>query len=103
MNVMINTVGHRKTDRALQLGELYSPEQALSIGLIDKIEPLDSVVKSAEDEMARWLKIPGTSFLHNHPSITISTVTIRTRGSMESTSIRYVTLPLGLYARALSL
>lgn len=55
----MNTIGHRHTERSLQLGELYSPQQALSIGLVDKIVPQESVLKSVEEEMARWLKIPG--------------------------------------------
>lgn len=56
---MINTIGHRETERALQLGKLYTPQEALSIGLVDAVTPLEGVDTEAHAVMKQWLKIPG--------------------------------------------
>ena len=56
---MLNTVGHRETERALQLGHLYGAEEALKVGLVDRLCPEDQVVKEAEEEMSRWLRVNG--------------------------------------------
>lgn len=34
---MLNTIGQRQTELALQLGTLFTADQALSIGLVDKV------------------------------------------------------------------
>ena len=36
-DTMLNTVGQRHTELALQLGTLFTADQALSIGLVDKV------------------------------------------------------------------
>lgn len=56
---MVNTVGHRTTELALQLGQLYSPADALEIGLVDKLVPEDQVIAMATQTMTKWLAIPG--------------------------------------------
>ena len=62
---MLNTVGHRETERALQLGHLYGAEEALKVGLVDRLCPEDQVVKEAEEEMSRWLRVNGQYLLFN--------------------------------------
>lgn len=59
-DTMTNTLGHRKTELALQLGELYSPEEALKIGLVDQLVPEDQILTTATQTMTKWLAIPGT-------------------------------------------
>lgn len=56
---MVSTVGHRATEIALQLGQLYSPTEALEIGLVDKMVPEDQVIATATQTMTKWLAIPG--------------------------------------------
>lgn len=56
---MVNTVGHRTTEIALQLGQLYSPTEALDIGLVDTLVPEDQVITTATQTMTKWLAIPG--------------------------------------------
>lgn len=56
---MVNTVGHRTTEIALQLGQLYSSAEALEIGLVDKLVPEDQVIATATQTMTKWLAIPG--------------------------------------------
>lgn len=58
---MLNTVGFRQTEMALQLGTLFKTEEALNIGLIDKVVPQEEVLSAAQQEMQRWFKIPGRS------------------------------------------
>lgn len=64
---MTNTVGHRNTEMALELGLLYSPSEALKIGLVDQLVPEDQVLTTAEQTMTKWLAIPGT--LHSYLKI----------------------------------
>lgn len=59
---MINTVGVRQTEMALQLGTLFSSEEALKIGLIDVEAPDQATANAlAESKMKEFLKIPGTA------------------------------------------
>ncbi|XP_061703135.1 enoyl-CoA delta isomerase 1, mitochondrial [Syngnathoides biaculeatus] len=57
-DTMVNTVGHRTTEMALGLGLLYSPTEALKIGLVDQIVPEDKLMTVSEEIMAKWLAIP---------------------------------------------
>ena len=58
---MVNTIGHREAERALQLGHLYGAEEALKVGLVDHLCDQEQVVKTATEEMSRWLKVNGQS------------------------------------------
>lgn len=58
-DTMVNTVGYRTTELALQLGQLYSSAEALQIGLVDKLVPEDQVITTATQTMTKWLAIPG--------------------------------------------
>jgi len=58
---MVNTIGHRETERALQLGHLYGADEALKVGLVDHLCDQEEVVKAATEEMSRWLKVNGQS------------------------------------------
>lgn len=60
---MVNTVGHRETEKALQLGLLYNAPEALKIGLVDQLVPEESVLPAATEAMTKWLAIPGESLL----------------------------------------
>ncbi|XP_056264179.1 enoyl-CoA delta isomerase 1, mitochondrial-like [Pseudoliparis swirei] len=57
-DTMTNTVGHRTTEVALQLGLLYNPSEALKIGLVDQVVPEDQVLATATQTMTKWLAIP---------------------------------------------
>ncbi|XP_040918757.1 enoyl-CoA delta isomerase 1, mitochondrial [Toxotes jaculatrix] len=57
-DTMTNTVGHRTTEIALELGLLYSPAEALKIGLVDQLVPEDQVLTTATQTMTKWLAIP---------------------------------------------
>ncbi|CAB1414436.1 unnamed protein product [Pleuronectes platessa] len=57
-DTMTNTVGHRTTEMALELGLLYSSSEALKIGLVDQLVPEDQVLTTATETMTKWLAIP---------------------------------------------
>lgn len=57
-DTLINTIGHRESEKALQLGKLYSAEEALAINLVDEIVDPKDVMAKAEEQMAIWCKIP---------------------------------------------
>ncbi|XP_037013140.2 enoyl-CoA delta isomerase 1, mitochondrial [Artibeus jamaicensis] len=57
-DTLVNTIGHRASERALQLGILFPPEEALQVGMVDKVVPEDQVQSTALSVMAQWLSIP---------------------------------------------
>ncbi|XP_067329682.1 enoyl-CoA delta isomerase 1, mitochondrial [Anolis sagrei] len=57
-DTITNTIGHRAAERSLQLGLLYSPAEALQIGLVDELVPVEKVPLRATEVMAQWLAIP---------------------------------------------
>lgn len=57
-DTMANTIGHRNTEMALALGLLYSPTEALNVGLVDQIVPQDQLLDTAAKTMTKWLAIP---------------------------------------------
>ncbi|KAF6124033.1 enoyl-CoA delta isomerase 1 [Phyllostomus discolor] len=54
----MNTIGHRASELALQLGILFPPAEALQVGMVDKVVPEDQVQSTALSVMAQWLSIP---------------------------------------------
>lgn len=57
-DTLVNTVGHRESEKALQLGKLYSAEEALAVNLVDEIAEPKDVLLRAQEQMAIWCKIP---------------------------------------------
>jgi len=57
-SLMIRTIGFRKAEEALSLGMLFSPEEALHIGLVDEILDKDLVLEKSYEIAAKWAKIP---------------------------------------------
>ncbi|KAJ1097585.1 hypothetical protein NDU88_002703 [Pleurodeles waltl] len=57
-DTMTNTIGNRETEKALQLGYMYSPADALKVGLVDQLASADKVETVASTVMSEWLAIP---------------------------------------------
>ena len=55
---MKNTIGVRECEKALQLGVMFTPQQALNIKLVDQLVESKDLIEQAESQMAQWLKIP---------------------------------------------
>lgn len=58
-DTFVNTIGHRAAERALQLGMLFPPAEALKVGVVDEVVPEDQIHSKARSVMAQWLAIPG--------------------------------------------
>lgn len=58
-DTLVNTVGHRVAERALQLGLLFPPAEALRVGVVDQVVPEDQVQSAAQSVLAQWLAVPG--------------------------------------------
>lgn len=56
---LVNTIGHRASERALQLGLLFPPTEALQVGMVDRVVPEDQVQSTALSVLAQWMAIPG--------------------------------------------
>ena len=55
---MKNTIGARECEKALQLGVMFTPQQALDIKLVDQLVESKDLIEQAELQMIQWLKIP---------------------------------------------
>ncbi|XP_071461663.1 enoyl-CoA delta isomerase 1, mitochondrial isoform X2 [Marmota flaviventris] len=58
-DTLVNTIGHRASERALQLGLLFPPAEALQVGMVDQVVPEDQVQSTALSVMSQWMAIPG--------------------------------------------
>jgi len=56
--LLVDTVGTRVTEKSLSLGLLYSPQEALTISLVDEVVSQEEVLGRAKEEAATWAKIP---------------------------------------------
>lgn len=58
IDTMLSTIGHRESERALQLGHLYSGEEALQVGLIDQLVDPSEMEQVVQDQLKIWLRVP---------------------------------------------
>ncbi|HAN30517.1 MAG TPA: enoyl-CoA hydratase/isomerase family protein, partial [Myxococcales bacterium] len=56
--VYVDLIGRRHAERALQLGEMMSPQRAHAIGLVDEVVPLALAMDKACAELSLRLKSP---------------------------------------------
>jgi len=56
-NSMINAIGHRVSERALQTGQMFSSEEAKAIGLVDDVVPREKLIDHAEKEILKYLSV----------------------------------------------
>jgi len=57
VKMFVATVGQREAEKSLALGKLYSPSEALGVGLIDEAVESSQVRAAAEAELKKWMKI----------------------------------------------
>jgi len=57
VKMFVATVGQREAERALGLGKLYSPAEALAVGLVDEAVESSAVTATAEAELKKWIGI----------------------------------------------
>jgi len=56
--LMLRTIGHRQGELALSLGTLFTPEQALKVGLVDELTDGGQVLARSQEVAKQWTKIP---------------------------------------------
>ena len=55
----MDTIGHRRAELALSLCTLFSPEEAMGIGLVDQlVTDGGDVIDAAKREAHKWIRIP---------------------------------------------
>ncbi len=54
----IDTIGHRRAELALSLGTLFTPQEALDVGLVDEVVSDSNVVEIAQQRARDWVRIP---------------------------------------------
>ena len=54
--LMVNTIGQGKSEQMLQFARLVSPQDALRLGLLDKVVSKDQLMGTAESTMQQMLK-----------------------------------------------
>lgn len=54
----VDIIGHRRAEMALSLGTLFSPQEALEVGLVDEVAHDSNVVDIAKQRASEWMKIP---------------------------------------------
>ncbi|KAK2507516.1 hypothetical protein MC885_021892 [Smutsia gigantea] len=57
-DTLVNTIGQRAAERALQLGLLFSPAEALQVGIVDQVVPEDQAQSTALSVLAQWMAVP---------------------------------------------
>ena len=56
---MANVVGQSNAEQAILSNQRFSAEEALSIGLVDKVLPKDKVMEETKSEMEKWVMYSG--------------------------------------------
>lgn len=56
---MANVVGQSKAEKAILSNHRYTAEEALSIGLVDKVLAKDKVMEETKSEMEKWVMYSG--------------------------------------------
>jgi len=51
-------IGQRQAEKALQLGTLFSCDDALQVGLVDEVVSESQTLDAAQRQLASWNKVP---------------------------------------------
>jgi len=58
IDTMVNTVGVKSAERALQLGAMYSSNEALALGLVDQVVSEADLMDAAHREITKCMGVP---------------------------------------------
>ena len=59
VGTMRNVVGQSCTEKAILSNQRYTSEEALAIGMVDKVVPKDKVMEETMSEMEKWVAFSG--------------------------------------------
>lgn len=60
---MLNTIGHRECEKALQIGKIYQPKQAHLVKLIDELTEPENLMNKSIEQAKIWSRIPSECLL----------------------------------------
>ena len=63
--ILIRLLGDKKAREMTDIGELYSPEEALALGLVDEVHPAEEVEAKAIEKMAEFCNFSGQALAAN--------------------------------------
>jgi len=61
IDTMVNTIGHRESERMLGQGLQVNAEDAVRIGLVDVAVPIEEVMPTSEAILKNWMRIPAAA------------------------------------------
>jgi len=108
-DTMLNTVGHRQTELALMLGTLFTADEALSIGMVDKVvNSREECIEAANKVVGQLTRIPSearhvTKMLMREPTLAKLTTDKKTDIDFFVNFITQpkIQKPMGMYLEAL--
>ncbi|RKZ11663.1 hypothetical protein DRQ50_13215 [bacterium] len=85
-----HVVGRRQTEALCQTGRLLGPDEAISIGLVDRLAPVDQVVDAAVEWCAELTELPAYALGETRRTVRRDLIEIVTRS--KSTDAEEMTL-----------
>ena len=76
-------IGQRRAYQFLLEGYLMPPAEALEVGLVDELAPLDQTLAKAEAKMQHYLELPPLAFRQTKKSLKAGLVHLMTRNTEE--------------------
>jgi len=56
---MVGVVGQQIAERSVQVGLMFTAEDALKAGMVDQVVPAEEINAAAHEVMNFWLSVPG--------------------------------------------
>ena len=81
-DALTRVVGLRQTEAMCQTGRLLGPDEALSIGLVDRLAPVDQVVDAAVEWCAKLTELPAYALGETRRTVRRDLIEIVTRSKM---------------------
>jgi len=89
-DALTRVVGRRQTEALCQTGRLLGPDEAISIGLVDRLAPVDQVVDAAVEWCAELTELPAYALGETRRTVRRDLIEIVTRS--KSTDAEEMTL-----------
>ena len=65
-SLMANVVGQSCAEKAILSNQRYTAEEALAIGMVDKVVPKDKVMEETKSELEKWVAFSGRTGFVNY-------------------------------------
>ncbi|ESN93147.1 hypothetical protein HELRODRAFT_155340 [Helobdella robusta] len=58
MELFRSTIGHRQAEKALHIGTMFGPQEALQVSLVDEVVSGDELSQRTVKQLLRWIRVP---------------------------------------------